>query len=381
LDGKAYFCGAAYHIRGGFGTLRSFLEAIPMDLAALPYDGDAVLEATTEAVQQLRHAVGARVTSESASAQVMIRDLEAIRSVLQQEGIRRQLDERKDLDAVLARRVSELNGLLASAGMSDIDVPVFVVDRFPAPYEERRFAVLAADGGDETAYGVTPGLYFLREGLRPFYSEFLMCHEIIHVILGMKHPELIAHGLEEGLADILGSVLFSRRLLGEDLTRNIFIYNRLGSDYDALWEQYLDFARAAAWLHGRFGLSGLLEMLHGGRALLKTVENQLLHAEMQAVDLPASEPDNADLQLIDYLTLVFPRATVTSPLAKYIAHFVTGGATTREIFKISNIGPEDGLAALRELEQGFNLLGLRQDGSVVIWSECEMYSDFIRYRL
>ena len=272
---------------------------------------------------------------------------------------------------------------LDSHGASVDDADVFVVDEFPPPYQDKKWAVMAADRGDQLVHGVAPGLYFLRRSLRPFYSEYLVFHEIIHVVLGIKDPQLLGRGLEEGIAEVLGAVNISRTILGKELTTNLFIYNRLGDDYDMFWEQYLDATRTAGLLYERYGLEGLYSILGGGRKRVKDIEFKLLSGKSQELDLPSGDILSEDIELVDSVFHVYPRATVVSPLARHIARYAQAGLTVREVMTMANVTLDDGLAALDELAQDTTSLGLRKDRSVIPWSDSVMYSmaNAIRYRL
>ena len=45
------------------------------------------------------------------------------------------------------------------------------------------------------------------------------------------------------------------------MTQNLFIYNRLGGESHALWDQYLDFTRAASLIYRKVGDEGLFELV------------------------------------------------------------------------------------------------------------------------
>jgi hypothetical protein len=93
-----------------------------------------------------------------------------------------------------------------------IDEPpnVFIVDEMPAPYGRKRpIAALAIDGVDEAEFGVAQGIYFTRSQLTPYYSQFIALHEMLHILLGRQDPSRSAHGIEEGLSDVLGSIWLS----------------------------------------------------------------------------------------------------------------------------------------------------------------------------
>jgi len=369
-------------MRGNFSLLGSFRRALPFNAEELPYKREALAEAIDEALSQ-EPPQDAVLSVDLVQKLVINEDLRRVRAELEDRTIVRALDERADMVPVLKHRLIQAASLLEPHGLGVDDADVFVVDSFPAPYESRQFAVLAVDTGDQEAYGIQPGLYFHRRALRPFYSEYLMCHEIIHVILGNKNPELLAHGLEEGLAELIGTVHLSRQLLGTEMTKNIFIYNRLNGDYNPLWEQYLDFTRAASALYYRYGIDGVFKIVEGGRARIKEVERSIFTEQWHDIGLQSTNPQGPEADLLDYLMLIYPRATIASPLAYHIARYAKAGASVREVAAAARVSVSDCMTGLNELAEEFNLLGLRDDGSVIIWSDCELYSEVnaIRYRL
>ncbi|MBO0797595.1 MAG: hypothetical protein J2P31_02125 [Blastocatellia bacterium] len=382
MRGDSYLLGALYHVRGNFSLLRSFRQALPFSSEELPYDRDALAEAIDKAL--LPESRGNDFLSHDQVRKFVINeDLRRVRDELDNPDTVRALDERSDMLPVLKSRLREAANLLELHGIAVGDADIFVVDSFPAPYENRQFAVLAIDAGDQDAYGIQPGLYFHRRSLRPFYSEYLMCHEVVHVILGNKNPELIARGLEEGLAEFIGTAHLSRQMLGAEMTKNIFIYNLLNGEYNPLWEQYLDFTRAAASIYHRYGMEGILRILENGRIKIKEVEGNIFSEQWGGIGLQPCVPQGPDADLVDFLMLAYPRATIMNPLAYYIARYAQAGASVREVAAAARISAEDCMAGLNELSEEFNMVGLREDKSVILWSDCELYTKVhaIRYRL
>jgi hypothetical protein len=380
MNGEDYLLGLLYNVRGRFGRLGAFMRALPFDASALPYDAAPLRDAvdrTIAAAESRRGLIG----REQAKMLVVAVELRQVRARMSDQETLESLASRHAMRPVLEARLSDAVNLLREYGVVAGVTNVYIVDKFPEPYQDREYAVLAADAGDERSHGIAPGLYFLERGVRPYYSEFLVCHEVLHVVLGNKNPELLAHGLEEGLAEVLGSIHLSRRVLGTELTRNIFVYNRLNDNYHPLWEQYLDFARMAAYILQRYGLAGLLDLARRGRPIIKDVEGQLLQGSGRDLPIEKGAVGPEDLDLVDYLFSLYPRSLVVSPLAYLVAPYALPGASTREVLGAANVAFEDGLEALEELENEFSLLGLRKDRSVVLWSDCPLYAPSLRYKL
>lgn len=384
MHGDSYLLGALYHVRGNFSLIRPFRKSLPFNDEELPYDRDALADAIDRALaNDLARPNSGLLSREQVRDHVITEDLKLVRAELDNPNTVRALNERVAMLPVLKSRLHQASDLLKRNGIHVDDTEVFVVDSFPPPYENRQFAVLAIDTGDQDAYGIHPGLYFHNRALRPFYSEYLMFHEIIHVILGNKNPELLAHGLEEGLAELVGTVYLSRELLGAEMTKNIFIYNRLNGDYNPLWEQYLDYTRAAGALCRRYGMDGILRIIEAGRGMIKEVERCIFSERWDDIQLPLGELQGPESDMLDLLLLTYPRATIASPLAYYISRYANAGFSVREVAAAARVSVQDCLVALNELAEDFSLLALRADNSVILWSDCELYSQVhaIRYHL
>jgi hypothetical protein len=109
---------------------------------------------------------------------------------------------------------------------------VFVVDQMPEPYDRKSYGSPHPPSTARTSTAPPRGIYFQRSQLALYYSQFIALHEMVHVLPGRLDPHRNAHGIEEDLGDVLGSMWLSRIILGEDLTRRLFILNRLSSQYD-----------------------------------------------------------------------------------------------------------------------------------------------------
>lgn len=255
--------------------------------------------------------------------------------------------------------------ILADSGISVDETPdIFVVDRMPEPYDRKPAATaLAIDSEDTAEFGIPQGIYFQRSHLTPYYSQFIALHEMLHVLLGCQDPTRNAHGLEEGLSDVLGSIWLAHQILGRDLTRRLFVLNRLSSDYNPFWERYLDTARQAFALILAHGLDWVLQLLRGGRSELYKVEEFLLRAPRTTV--------RADLRdeftsLAWELLFTYPRSFVCSPAAFLFAGEAQSGLTVREVAVRAGLSPEIAGRAARELRDDHGVVFLRKDELVII---------------
>jgi hypothetical protein len=385
FNGRTYFLSAVYHTRGGFSHLPRFLGMMARHFSSLPYESVPVLEK----VRQLRQeytSIRGPIAQEEALRLMIGEDLLAVERVLSDQNIVAVIDQRKDIKYVLERCRDKAVDQLLSMGVR-VEVPELIfVDKLPPPYDQRGYSAFSADRGDSEKYDMQPGIYFPIKSLRPFYSEFLFMHELIHVILGKTDPYLLARGLEEGLAELIGSMYLSSRILGNALTINLFIYNRLSSDYQRFWELYMDATRQATFLHQRFGLQSLVTLLNRGRTGLKEVEDCCLLMDFANIDLPRAEPDPELTDIADFLSLAFNRNLVVSPLARYLSSYVHTGYTLAEILQEAHVEKDAGMNALLELENKVSLASYSYEGvepgsAIVNWTDCDRSSigSTIRY--
>jgi hypothetical protein len=374
LNGRSYFLGALYHTRGGFSHLQNFVKKFSDRLNSLPFERKPVLEQVQLLLKEYTQ-VNVPIGEEEALKLMLAEDLRAVETILQDDFITRKIDARQQIDVELNNRRDEAVDLLRKLGVRLESPQVFVVDELPPPYIDRGYSAFTADEGDYETHGITPGLYFPKSDVIPFYSEFLLVHELIHTVLGKHSPYLIARGLEEGLAELIGSMFLSSKILGKEITTNLFIYNRLGYGFNQFWELYLDATRQATFLHQRFGLQSLLSILNEGRGRVKEVENFCLRMEFDKINLPYSEIDPELSKLSDYISLAFGRNFVVSPLAKYLTRFIHPGDKVTDILKKATVDVSAGKKSIYELQDRVLLLALSADQAEVTWSDCELYSE------
>jgi hypothetical protein len=211
-------------------------------------------------------------TDEAASRLLAQRDLEMIGNYL--------ADHRDEVDDYLRNHdlrasLAEAESLLASRGLHVSPVTFDVVDRFPDPYGDRQWSAFCPDEGDKKKYGIEPGIYLLRSAIRPFYTELLLGHELVHVVPGRVSPDILAPGLEEGLAELLGTLIVGRDLVGESRARRVFLHGRYSVPMFPLWQLYLDQARRA-YSYMRFqGVAGCVSLLESGRNCIRDVESRI----------------------------------------------------------------------------------------------------------
>ena len=214
-----------------FSLLSGFLDRLNLDLDAThPTDNlPSLLESRlTAAESRLR-------SSQSALDRAVADDVTRIIETLHVTEPTSLILSESQIIARLNKTASQAQRILSESG---IDAPIpgpTIVDSMPEPYDARNSAALVVDSYDEDEYGIPQGIYLRRSNLRPYYSDFLYLHELVHVYLGSLDPKRVAHGLEEGLADYLGAIWLAGSILGLGLTRRLFILNRLSSATLPFW--------------------------------------------------------------------------------------------------------------------------------------------------
>lgn len=381
-NGRIYFVGALYHVYGSFSHLQHFMRRIADELNPLPYERNAVLTAVDELIKQYE-LVESKIDDAVALRLLMAEDLKKVRQALISDEIAQQIENETPTEENLIKCRDKGITILSNLGLTVNAPEIFIVDELPPPYNGAGYAVLTTDEGDYQDHGITPGLHFLKDRLRPFYSQFLLLHEMLHSILGSRSPLLFGRGLEEGLAEIVGSIYLSSKVLGRELTKNIFIYNRLSYGHNQFWEIYLDYTRQAAHLYHRFGLEGLLALINGGREKIKEVEDKCLRDQLTSIELPSGGWDSEVTDLINFLTMSFGRNLVVSPLAKYLSPYVERAKTVVEIVTQAGVELEAGRKALEELQNRIVVAVLREDRAVISLSDTLLLSPgaIIRYEI
>lgn len=368
LNGRIYFLGGLYHTQGGFSHLPRFISKFGEQLNSIEFDNAKVLQIIDKIIDEYTSGQG-KIGNDQALHLLMANDIKKVKFLLENQDLANAITAEGNYESqLLLCRDQGISLLENELGVSLNPPEIFIVEKLPAPYDSAGYSALTTDKGDEEKHGIEPGIYFPRNALRPFYSKFILLHELIHIVVGQKSPNLLGRGLEEGLAEILGSIFLSTRILGRDLTKNLFTYNRLSFGQSQFWELYLDYTRAALLLYHQFGLDGLTALLDGGREKIKEVEAKCLSGA--DISLPKGRWDNEMTHLLNHLILGFSRNLVVSPLARYIMPYVKAGFTSFEILSESNADLEQGQNALRELQERILAAVLRSDGATVSSSDC-----------
>jgi len=363
LNGILCLYAGAYARPGNYSRLLHFVQRFGPRLQKTPYDVAKTITELSNIRSELTQPQSGEVDAETALNQLLAADLLRIEQQLGEPSFQQLLGSEVPFEASLHSTLQRGVRGLSDLGLTVSSPEVFVVDTMPPPYEHMEYKAMAMDEENLEKHGIQPGLYFLRKHFRPFYSRALLLHELIHPVAARPDPFQLARGLEEGLAEVVGSLYLGGKILGPKLSTNLFVQSRLWFGFDQFWEQYVDHTRQAAWIYHRFGLDGLAALLEGGRAKIKEVEGLLLRGELSRVQLPAGrwEPELSDC--LDVVTLTFSRNLVVSPLAKYLAPFIVTGRSIKDILDEARVSAHIGMKAINELQDRV-VLSVSSDGQI-----------------
>lgn len=343
-------CGAIHVSSGQFSDFWDFAELIYQRYADLPYNKEIVRRRVLQDIERVSEARGP-INQRLAFERLVARDLA---DAIAEFDVLPDLDE---IDKRLDEAYTKATKMLRDLGLKFSDPDFFIVDQFPEPYHKMDWVAFAPDKADQEQYGIKSGVYLLRSELAPYYSELTLAHELIHVIIGISNPYLLGRGLEEGIAELVGTLYIGSYLYSPRIARNIFLHTRLGGDSSQLNRLYFDYTRQAFLIYRHFGLDGLIYLIQSGRDLIKEVEEKCLSGKSDDLSLPAGHWDVQLTNLAEDLLLGFIPNLVVSPLAAYIAKFVTPTKTVEEIAAEANADPGDIARALEEIqERTFTLL-------------------------
>lgn len=232
--------------------------------------------------------------------------------------------------ASVLEATEEVQKVAGDLGFVTDDLSLRVVDDFPSPYTGAGFAAMSYDRVDHSDYGIEVGVALKKSDLRPLYSQVLLGHEFAHFIIGQKPTDILARGLEEGIADYLGGVLIVGELIGRNLAEDVLIAMRRRFGQTQFWRIYRDGLAATSSAILLQGESGFLKMVRKanreGRGVVKEFERQLLRGELPVVDVEAND-GRAFAQRFISLT---PENTL-SPLSFYVCRSTKVGEKFEDV--------------------------------------------------
>lgn len=354
MNGLQYLMGAIYKTRCEFASAEGFEEYLRPHFAQLPFDHQPVLKRLTSLIDEFEVPAG-DIDSKKALQLVVAQDLRRLSEVLNAE---RMGDPETGLEDHRAR----YEALLRDAGLSFQSPKLFIVDKFPSPYDQMDWSATSPDLADQESYGIEAGNYFKKKYLVPYRSEILLAHEMIHAIIGQIDSRWLGRGLEEGIAVIFGELYVGARVFGPDITYLYTLYQWFDARATQLNTLYADYARMAALIYRRYGLDGLTTLIRGGRTKIKDVEQACLEGDFD-LDLPEGGWDAAYSLLVDRVAMATVNNMYVSPMGSLVARHVKVGDTVEEIAVKAGISEEQVSVALEELQRKVFLV-VTDDGRV-----------------
>jgi hypothetical protein len=344
-----YLYAGIYASHCAFSSLKNFIDSAPSSL-----DGKVSIEKFCAQLEQAAHSLKINqklVTESSARSHLIAEDLDRVRRGLDAS----DLEILEDLAQHPLRDFDAYVSILRRLG-ANFDPPrLYLVDELPTPFNQFQWAAFCPDIEDEKRYGIPRGIYFRRTAIRPYSTQALLAHEMIHCIPGGKDTNLLAMGLEEGIADLLGSLYLTSRRYDNRMARNLYIYSRHAQPISKVWKLYLEHARQAAILYKRFGLTGIISLLNEGRRTIHEVETRLRIGHFSNITLPSGNWDPALDELVDEVLLAYPSSYVVSPLAYYLLRFLQEGLTLSDICSQANVPFAVGKEILEQLSANTTL--------------------------
>ncbi|CAM5520530.1 hypothetical protein [Streptomyces afghaniensis 772] [Streptomyces afghaniensis] len=305
-------------------------------------------------------------TEEEAERRLVARDLRLMASAELE-----RVDEFSSVEERLDHFGPRLQALIADLGLDVRESPLRIVDSFPEPFHRFDWAAFAPDSEDEENFGIPSGVYFRRDKLRPFYSEALFAHEVVHTVTGRVDPDVYAMGLEEGIAEVLGTCYAGSAVLPEKALKNILVHGRHGVQRPKLWTVYLNHMRQASLIYDVFGLDGLSELIRSGRKAIHDAEHALMSGDVRDLDLPKGKSDPKTTRILDFACRGYLSAHVFSPLECLVLLSVRRGSTVEEICGDAGVDPRVGVPVLENLGAGSALFV--QNGNEIAYSNVERY--------
>lgn len=323
------------------GSLSAFADSTTLDQCLKDLDDKA----------ELLRADEGPLTESSAKSRLIAKDLDCVRKSLSVV----------DVSAIQALRDDPLRDFnyytsaLKALGAEFDEPQIRTVEEFPAPFNRFQWAAFCPDAEDEKRYGIARGIYFRRSALRPYYTQALLAHEMIHCIPGKRDPNILAMGLEEGIADLLGSLHLVSLRYGKHIARNLYIYARHAHPMNQIWKLYLDHARQAAIIYKKFGLTGLVFLLNSGRRVIHEVEGKLRIGHFSEIHLPTGDWNPILDEIVDEALLGYPSNYVIPPLGYHLLEFIQEGASISEICSRASVPIELGRQTLEQLSANTTL--------------------------
>lgn len=268
------------------------------------------------------------------------------------------------------------------SGMQIAQAEFSIVESFPSPYSDMDFWAMSLDIGDHRAFGTPVGIFLKRKHLMPFYSPFLIAHELVHAILGQVDTPYLARGIEDGICDLFGSIYLCSNVLPLELCVNMLVNSRFNYPREQFWRIYEDNLRQACFAFDSMGFEAFLSLLKDvnarGRQVLKKFEEAQIAG---SISLISSESGNDPVGSIARRLLNYPSNLVVSPLAFYLAQRLEIGTKIYDLFEDIGLEPGIGESAILELQKRVFLVVL--DGKKIVADETKflLSQNLLRYEM
>ena len=246
---------------------------------------------------------------------------------------------------------------LSAAGLDVAAMSVVVGTDLPEPFTASGLAAISVGPADAVRHGIEPGVYLRESRLRPFYSVTLAAHELVHTAAATE-PGGSGKGLEEGLAEILGTCFAAAAVVPRTALRAILMHGRYGAGRPRLWSIYADHIRQAALLYREFGIAGLAALVSSGRKRIAEAELAVLGGEHRGLDLPRGPGDPTTTWLLDYFCGALLPSYVVSPLDLLLLDAVEDGATVATVCRTAGVAAGTGAGRLAALAASTALFAL-----------------------
>jgi len=248
---------------------------------------------------------------------------------------------------------------------------IFLVEELPAPFDRGSASVVTIDAEDEQRFEIKAGIYFTRHAITPIFADYTIAHELVHWVLGLRTPSLMATQFEEGVADFVALFGYVSEQYGELVSRNTALIHRLTSASGLVWENYVDASRATYLAVTRTGFSDLYAAIGRGREFLDVYRRSYA----RSVIATAAQAFVAPGQVL----LDFPRNRVVSALAFEVANYVRPGRTVFEIAELGRMSRELAEVGIAELESA-GYVTTRRDKIVIEYAPVTTYIEDGEFR-
>jgi hypothetical protein len=352
MDASNLITGAVHAVSGRFSYYWDLAEWLQQRYRGIPYQLDVVRRRLNEDIRQMTRP---RDSWDRDSALEYL-----IASDLEQATRRAEFDKLPTSDEGFHKRIKakyvQAIEILSKLGFKFPVPEFFIVEQFPEPYHKMDWVAFVSDEADLKKYGIRPAIYLLESELSPYYTELTLAHELVHVAIANGHSHedhLHGRGLEEGIAEIIGTLYIGEKLYSPEIAHNVFIHSRLSSSLSQANTLYLDYTRLAFLFYRRFGLLGMTQLMREGREKIKKVEALCLSEGIgaRALRFKRGKWDKRLSYLLDSLLLGSIPNLVVSPLAAYVSRSVRRGRTVEEIATAARVDVESTKEALEEIQE------------------------------